>query len=86
MRKTFSTVLVLILMLTVTTGTALAVNLGDFNPAKNKNKLWQACKREMNISMGCKVYRNALVPPYPLADDIVPYCLRHTYCTDLSRR
>lgn len=41
--------------------------------------------RELNISMGCKVYRNALVPPYPLAEDFVPYDLRHTYCTDLAR-
>ena len=35
--------------------------------------------------MGCKTYRNALIPPYPLADDFVPYCLRHTYCTDLCK-
>lgn len=42
-------------------------------------------KRALNISMGTRVYRNALVPPYALADDFVPYCLRHTYCTDLAR-
>ena len=35
-------------------------------------------ERAMNISMGCKTYRNALIPPYPLAADFVPYCLRHT--------
>lgn len=35
--------------------------------------------------MGCKVYRNELIPPYPLADDLVPYCLRHEYCTNLAR-
>ena len=35
--------------------------------------------------MGCKTYRNALIPPYLLADDFVPYCLRHTYCTDLCK-
>ena len=40
----------------------------------------------MNISMGCKVYRSQLVPPYPLAEDFVPYCLRHTYCTDLQKK
>ena len=39
----------------------------------------------MNISMGCKVYRNELIPPFPLADDFVPYDLRHTYCTNLAR-
>ena len=35
--------------------------------------------------MGCKTYRNQLIPPYPLADDFVPYCFRHTYCTDLCK-
>ena len=42
-------------------------------------------KRALNISMGTRVYRNALVPPYALADDFVPYYLRHTYCTDLAK-
>ena len=42
-------------------------------------------KRALNISMGCRTYRNELVPPYPLAEDFVPYCLRHTYCTNLAR-
>lgn len=43
-------------------------------------------KREMNIAMGCKVYRNQLIPPLPLRDSFVPYELRHTYCTDLAKR
>lgn len=42
--------------------------------------------REMNISMGCRVYRNKLIPPFPLAEDFVPYDLRHTYCTDLQKK
>ena len=41
--------------------------------------------RELNLSMGAKTYRNALVPPLPLAEDFTPYCLRHTYCSDLCR-
>lgn len=48
-------------------------------------RLRKALYREMNISMGCRMYRNALVPPYPLAEDFVPYDLRHTYCTDLQK-
>lgn len=48
-------------------------------------RLYEHLRRDMNISMGCKTYRNALVPPYPLADDFVPYCFRHTYCTDLCK-
>ena len=34
--------------------------------------------------MGCKVFRNEVLPPFWVADDLVPYCLRHTYCTDLQ--
>ena len=48
-------------------------------------RLYEHLKRDMNISMGCKTYRNALIPPFPLADDFVPYCFRHTYCTDLCK-
>ena len=31
------------------------------------------------------MYRNELLPPFPLAEDFVPYDLRHTYCTDLQK-
>ena len=56
------------------------------NKITNTQRLWSSFKRQLNISMGCKVYRNQLIPPYPLAPDLVPYCLRHEYCTDLARR
>lgn len=46
-------------------------------------RAWHSMEREMNILMGCRLYRNQLVPPYPLASDLTPYCLRHTYCTNL---
>lgn len=45
-----------------------------------------ALKRAMNISMGVKVEKNQLVKPLLLADDFVPYLLRHTYCTDLKKK
>ena len=48
-------------------------------------RLYEHLRRDMNISMGCKTYRNALIPPLPLANDFVPYCFRHTYCTDLCK-
>lgn len=51
-----------------------------------RKRRWNRCKRELNISMGCKVYNNELVAPFPLAPDLVPYCLRHTYCTDLAKK
>ena len=58
---------------------------GNKHSNSSYTRLYEHLRRDMNISMGCKVFRNALVPPYPLADDFVPYCLRHTYCTDLCK-
>ncbi len=50
-----------------------------------RRRMWDSIKREMNIAMGCRTYRNKLLPPYPLADDFTLYNLRHTYCTDLEK-
>jgi integrase len=72
-----------------------ALNLGPFDPVfrnasggklskTNMRVMWNSFKREMNIAMGCTVYRNQVIPPYRVADDLVPYCYRHTYCTDLE--
>lgn len=51
----------------------------------NRRRWWTAFLRQLNITAGCRVYRNQLIPPYPIADDLTPYCLRHTYCSDLCR-
>lgn len=58
---------------------------GNRHSASSYNRLCAHLRRDLCISMGCKVYRNQLIPPLPLADDFVPYCLRHTYCTDLCK-
>ena len=60
--------------------------LGFSLDEKAFQRAWNKLKREMNIAMGCAVYRNELVPPYPLAEDLVPYCLRHTFCTNLQKK
>lgn len=52
----------------------------------NYDKLWRHFKRDMNITAGCRVYRNELLPPYPVAADLCSYDLRHTYCTNLMKR
>lgn len=52
---------------------------------RSLKRAWKSLKRIMNIKMGCKVYRNELIPPFPLSDEITPYCLRHTYCTNLCK-
>ena len=45
---------------------------------------WKSFSRQLNIEMGCRTFKGQLIPPYPVSDDLVPYCLRHTYCTDLQ--
>ena len=59
---------------------------GKFMYVKAFRRAWNSLVREMNIAMGCKVYRNQLLPPYPVGEDLVPYCLRHTYCTNLLKK
>lgn len=47
-------------------------------------QMWVSFERRLNISMGCKTFKGKVLPPYRVADDLVMYCLRHTYCTDLQ--
>lgn len=60
--------------------------VGSKYDEKAYQRVTHALYRAMNIEMGCKVYRNELIPPFPLADDFCPYCLRHTYCTNLCKK
>jgi len=46
-------------------------------------RAWQRIIRQMNIEMGCGTFRGAVVDPV-VADDLVPYCLRHNYATMLQ--
>ena len=61
-------------------------NVGKKHDASSYRRITKSLYREMNIAMGCRVYRNQLIPPLPLAEDFVPYDLRHTYCTDLQKK
>ena len=47
-------------------------------------RLWKSFKREMDIAMGAEVYRNKVVKSV-IAEDLTPYCLRHTFATDCAR-
>ena len=58
---------------------------GTMHSPESLKRLNKRLKRELNISMGCQVIRNQLIPPFPLAPDFVPYMFRHTYCTDLQK-
>lgn len=50
----------------------------------NRGRMWKSFKKAMHIEMGGKLFRGSIVPPHKVADDLVPYCLRHTFCTDLQ--
>jgi len=56
------------------------------NPMKphtkqSMNAMWRNFKRELDISMGAKVYRNKITLSV-VAEDLTAYCLRHTCATD----
>lgn len=58
---------------------------GTHHGKDSYRRLKKRLKREMNIVMGAKVYRNQIIVPV-LAEDFVPYLFRHTYCTDLKKK
>lgn len=47
-------------------------------------RMWEYFKRDLNIEMGCRAFRGQPIPPLRVAEDLVPYCFRHTFCTDLQ--
>lgn len=57
---------------------------GNVMDAKAVRRLWNSFKRALDVHMGAKLYRNQIVES-KVADDLTPYCLRHTFCTDLQR-
>lgn len=48
-----------------------------------QKRLWHKFKRKMDMENGALLFRNGIVQT-TLAEDLRPYCLRHTYCTDLQ--
>ena len=57
---------------------------GNFQNENSLRRLWTGFRRDLDIHMGATVYRNKIVNSV-VAPDLVPYCLRHTFCTDLQR-
>lgn len=57
---------------------------GNFQNENSLRRLWTGFKRELDIYMGAETYRNQIIQSV-VADDLVPYCLRHTFCTDLQK-
>lgn len=59
---------------------------GAGNP-QNENslrRLWTGFKRDLDLYMGAETYRNRILASV-VADDLTPYCLRHTFCSDLQK-
>jgi len=56
---------------------------GERHDQRSMTNMWYNFKRHLDISMGAKVYGNKIILSI-VAPDLVPYCLRHTYCTDLQ--
>lgn len=53
----------------------------------NRRRMWESIIKDMHIMMGGKTdygdLRRVLMPT-PVSPDLVPYCLRHDYCTRLQ--
>lgn len=61
------------------------VTTGNRHTENSRNTAWKSIIRHMDISMGAKLYRNQIKASV-IAQDICPYCLRHTFCTDLQAK
>lgn len=57
---------------------------GRFPSANSLRRMWTTFAEALDIHMGAKVVDGTIVK-HALADDLTPYCLRHTFCTDLQR-
>lgn len=74
---------VLMPYLTGTTGLVCTSEQGRPLTRTSQKRMWYKFKRLMEIENGATLFRNEVMDPV-LPDDLVPYCYRHTYCTDLQ--
>lgn len=48
-------------------------------------RMWESFKRAVDIDMGAHTFKGGVIPETSkVAVDLTPYCLRHTYATDLQ--
>ncbi len=57
---------------------------GGVRSANSLQRLWGSFAHALDLHMGAKV-QNGVITKHALAPDLTPYCLRHTFCTDLQR-
>ena len=57
---------------------------GGVRSANSLQRLWASFAHALDLHMGAKV-QDGVITKHALAPDLTPYCLRHTFCTDLQR-
>lgn len=57
---------------------------GGVRSANSLRRLWNSFAQALDLHMGAKV-RGGEIVQHAIAPDLTPYCLRHTFCTDLQR-
>jgi integrase len=59
---------------------------GKMMTMQNYKDMWKSFHRLLHIEMGGNLVRNKIDFPCMVANDLTPYCLRHTYGTDLEKQ
>ena len=62
----------------------LPQNKGKHHTESSLYSYWNNFKRQLDIDMGAEAKRNKIIKS-KVSDDLKPYVLRHTYCTDLQK-
>ena len=57
---------------------------GTVQNESSMRRMWNSFRTELDLQMGAKTKDGKIVESV-VADDLTPYCLRHTFCTDLQR-
>ena len=65
-------------------GYVFLTQAGNGHNENSLRRLWTGFKRDLDIHLGAKLERNKIVKSM-VSPDLTPYCLRHTFCTDLQK-
>lgn len=57
---------------------------GGIRSSGSIRRMWDSFARDLDLHMGANVSDGKIVR-HAIAPDLTPYCLRHTFCTDLQR-
>ena len=57
---------------------------GTVQNESSMRRMWNSFRTELDLQLGAKTKDGKIVESV-IADDLTPYCLRHTFCTDLQR-